>query len=150
MDEDIIIKKDATQLIRKRLKEMLKPLGFQPHPKTKTILVRIREEMIDEIALRTDGYHLEPCFLMYYRKAPFADVHVDLGSLWRFMKEQEDISTQLIWYGEFPKGTLKNYYYKTGYFEKVWQEVKLALESYILPYICSNLQTIQTIRFLEQ
>lgn len=37
MDETII-KKEAVKLVRKRLKEMLKPLGFQPHPKEKNVL----------------------------------------------------------------------------------------------------------------
>ena len=103
MDETII-KKEAVKLVRKRLKEMLKPLGFQPHPKEKTRLMRVREELIDEVSLRTDGSHLEPCFHIYYRKAPFTSVYVDLvnGSLWRVMKEREPISTYLWWNVEIP------------------------------------------------
>lgn len=41
--------------MRKRLKELLKPLGFQPHPKERNRLMRVREELIDEVSLRTDG-----------------------------------------------------------------------------------------------
>ena len=40
---ETIIKKEAVKLVRKRLKEMLRPLGFQPHPKEKTRLMRVRE-----------------------------------------------------------------------------------------------------------
>ncbi len=132
---ETIIKKEAVKLVRKRLKEMLRPLGFQPHPKEKNRLMRVREELIDEVSLRTDGSHLEPCFHIYYRKAPFTSVYVDLvnGSLWRVMKEREPISTYLWWNVEIPdKGS---YYYKTEYFEEVWKDVVLALENYILPYM---------------
>ena len=66
MDETII-KKEAVKLVRKRLKEMLKPLGFHPHPKEKNRLMRVREELIDEVSLRTDGSHLEPCFHIYWK-----------------------------------------------------------------------------------
>lgn len=135
MDEAIIIKREAVRLVRNRLKELLKPLGFKPHPRVKNRLMRVREELIDEVNLRQDGYHLEPRFCMYYRKAPFAGLHLDNGSLWRVMKEREDISADLRWDVEFPKGELRYYHYKTEHFEKVWQEVKLALEYYILPYM---------------
>lgn len=141
MDKNIIIKKDAVALVRKRLKEMLKPIGFQPHPKSKGRLIHIREDdLIEEVTLRTDGYHLEPCFFMYYRKAPFASLYVDLvnGSLWRVMEEREKRSIYLRWNVEFPKKPeQKNYYYPTEHFEEVWQDVKLALERYILPYMKS-------------
>jgi len=30
-------------------------LGFQPHPKERNRLMRVREELIDEVSLRTDG-----------------------------------------------------------------------------------------------
>lgn len=135
MDETIIIKKDAVKLVRKRLKELLGPLGFQPRPDEKNCLVRIREELIDEVSLRTDGTHLSPCFHIYYRKAPFTSVYVDLvnGSLWRVMKEREQIDAKLWWETEIPpKGS---YYYRTEHFENVWKDVALALESYILPYM---------------
>lgn len=137
MDETIIIKKEAVKLVRKRLKELLKPLGFQPHPKAKNCLIRVREELIDEVSLRTDGSHLEPSFHIYYRKAPFTSVYADLvnGSLWHIMTEQENISAHLRWSAEIPdKGP---YYYRTEHFEEVWNVVVLALERYILPYMNS-------------
>lgn len=136
MEENIIIKKDAVRLVRKRLKEILKPLGFQSHPRSKGRLMRLRGELIDEVSLRTDSYHLEPLFFMYYRKAPFACLKLDGGRLWRVMDKRENISTHLWWHGEFPKSPeQKNYYYKEEHFETVWHEVALALERYILPYM---------------
>lgn len=30
-------------------------MGFQPHPKERNRLMRVREELIDEVSLRTDG-----------------------------------------------------------------------------------------------
>ena len=133
---DIINKKDAIQLVRKRLKEMLKPLGFQPHPRSKGRLMRIRGDLIDEVSLRTDGHNLEPWYFMYYRKAPFAYLKLDEGKLWRVMKARENISTHLRWHGEFPKSPeQKHYYYKAEHFEAVWREVVLALEQYVLPYM---------------
>lgn len=134
MDETIN-KKEAVKIVRARLKEMLKPFGFQPHQKEKNCFVRVRKELIDKISLRTDGTHLEPCFHIYYRKAPFASIFVDLvnGSLWHVMKARENISTYLRWNVEIPeKGS---YYYKAEHFEEVWKDVVLALERYILPYM---------------
>lgn len=136
MDENIIIKKDAVKLIKKRLSEMLKPLGFQSHPRSRDRLMRIRGELIDEVSLRTDGHHLEPWFFMYYRKAPFACLKLDEGQLWRIMKAQENISTHLYWHGEYLESpNQKNYCYKKEHFEAVWREVVLALEQYVLPYM---------------
>ena len=40
MEDAIIIKKEAVKLVRKRLKELLAPLGFQPFPKDRNRLVR--------------------------------------------------------------------------------------------------------------
>lgn len=135
LDETIIIKKDAVKLVRKRLKEQLKPLGFQPHPKERNRLMRVREELIDEVSLRTDGTHLTPCFRIYYRKAPFTSLYVDLvnGGLWRVMKAREPITTNLWWNVTIPlEGP---YYYEMEHFEAVWRDVVLALERYILPYM---------------
>lgn len=134
MDETIT-KKDAVKLVRNRLKELLKPFGFQPYSKGRNSLIRVREELIDEVSLRTDGSHLTPCFHIYYRKAPFASIYVDLvnGSLWRVMKKQEKIAANLWWNVNIShKGP---YYYKTEHFEEVWKDVVLALERYILPYM---------------
>lgn len=135
MNEAIIIKKEAVKLARKRLKEFLAPLGFQPHPKDRNYLMRVREEFIDMVGLRTDGTHLTPRFHIYYRKAPFASVYVDLvnGSLWRVMKKNEPITTNLWWNVEIPQEG--PYYYKMEHFEAVWCDVTLALERYILPYM---------------
>lgn len=135
MDETNITKKDAVKLVRKRLKELLKPLGFQPYLKNINSLTRVREEFIDEVSLRTDGTHLTPCFRIYYRKAPFASVYVDLvnGSLLHVMKKQEQIATNLWWNVNIPQNG--PYYYKTEHFEEVWKDVSLALERYILPYM---------------
>ena len=135
MDKTNIIKKEAVKLVRIRLKELLKPLGFQLNPKNRNCLMRVREEFIDEVSLRTDGTHLSPCFYIYYRKAPFASVYVDLvnGSLWRVMKKQEQIKTNLWWNVNIPQNG--PYYYKAEHFEEVWKDVALALERYILPYM---------------
>lgn len=135
MDEANITKKEAVKLVRKRLKELLKPLGFQQHLKNINCLMRVREELIDEVSLRTDGSHLTPCFCIYYRKAPFTSVHVDLvnGSLWRIIKKQEQITTNLWWNVNIPQNG--SYYYTTEHFEEVWNDVVLALERYILPYM---------------
>ena len=135
MEDAIIIKKEAVKLVRKRLKELLAPLGFQPFPKDRNRLVRVREELIDVVGLRTDGTHLTPCFHIYYRKAPFASMYVDLvnGSLWRVMKAREAITTNLWWNVKIPqKGS---YYYEIEHFEAVWRDVVLALERYVLPYM---------------
>ncbi len=134
MDETIT-KKDAVKLVRNRLKELLKPFGFQPYPKGRNSLIRVREELIDEVSLRTDGSHLTPCFHIYYRKAPFSSIYVDLvnGSLWRVMKKQEQIAANLWWNVNIPHNG--PYYYKTEHFEEVWKDVVLALERYILPYM---------------
>ena len=135
MDETNITKKEAVKLVRKRLRELLKPLGFQPHPKSGNCLIRVREDFIDEVSLRTDGSHLTPCFHIYYRKAPFESAYVDLvnGSLLRVMKKQEQIETNLWWNVTIPENG--SYYYKTEHFEEVWKDVVLALERYILPYM---------------
>lgn len=136
MDKNMIVKKDAVKLIKKRLLEKLKPLGFQSHPRSKSRYMRIRGELIDEVSLRTDGYHLELWFFMYYRRAPFACLKLDEGRLWRIMKAQENISTYLCWHGEFLESSeQKNYCYKEEHFEAVWQEMVLALEQYVLPYM---------------
>lgn len=135
MDETIVIKKDAVKLVRKRLKELLAPLGFQPHPKERNRLMRVREELIDEVSLRTDGTHLTPCFHIYYRKAPFTSLYVDLvnNSLWRVMKAREPITTNLWWNVKISQEG--PYYYEMEHFEAVWRDVVLALERYILPYM---------------
>lgn len=135
MDETNIIKKEAVKLVRKRLREMLKPLGFQLYPKSSNRLMRVREEFIDEVSLRTDGTHLTPCFHIYYRKAPFESAYVDLvnGSLVRVMKKQEQIKTNLWWDVNIPQSG--PYYYTAEHFEEVWKDVALALERYIIPYM---------------
>lgn len=122
MDETNITKKEAVKLVRKRLRELLKPLGFQPHPKRGNCLMRVREDFIDEVSLRTDGSHLTPCFHIYYRKAPFQSAYVDLvnGSLLRVMKKQEKIETNLWWNVTIPENG--SYYYKTEHFEEVWKD----------------------------
>lgn len=135
MDESNITKKEAVRLVRKRLKELLKPLGFQPYPKSSNCLMRVRDEFIDEVSLRTDGTHLSPCFHIYYRKAPFESAYVDLvnGSLLRVMRKQEQVKTNLWWNVTIPQNG--PYYYRTEHFEEVWKDVVLALERYILPYM---------------
>lgn len=135
IDGTQIIKKEAVKLVRKRLKELLMPLGFQLHPKEKNRFMRIREELIDEVSLRTDGTNLRPCFHMYYRQAPFVSIYVDLvnGSLYRVMKERENISRMLWWDVNIPDNG--PYYYQTEHFEEIWKNVVLALEQYVLPYM---------------
>lgn len=135
MDHDKILKKDAVRLVRKRMKELLKPYGFQPHPHSKTRLIRVHGVLIDEFGFRTDGYHLEPEFLVYYRPAPFIGLHADSGRLWRTMREQ--IETHLSWNCIIPEQPPYQYYYKLAHFEKVWDEVVLAVERWVIPYLDS-------------
>lgn len=130
MEQDIILKKDGVALVRKRLKGILTPLGFRTHPTSKGCFVRIRDEFIDEVSLRTDGYHLEPVFSIFYRPAPFTALCADEGSLWRLA--QKDITTQLRWDCEIPDQG-GSYYYKPEHFEEVWQDVVYVWENYVFP-----------------
>ena len=59
MSEETILKKEAVRIVKKRFKELLKPLGFQPYPHSTTRFVRVREEFVDEVRLDTWGYHLD-------------------------------------------------------------------------------------------
>ena len=63
MAEEIILKKDGVKIVKKRFKELLKPLGFQPYPHSSTRFIRVREDFIDEVRLDTAGYHLA---VMYF------------------------------------------------------------------------------------
>lgn len=130
MEEEMILKKKGVSLVKKRLKELLKPLGFQPYPHSTTRLVRVREKFIDEISLDTGGYHLDVYYHIYCCFAPFAGLHCDAGRLWRTAQSQ--IKTHLFWSCEIPPDG-GAYYYKPKYFETVWQDVALVLERYILP-----------------
>lgn len=130
MEQEIILKKTGVQIIRQRFKEMPVPLGFLTNPVHKGSFVRVRDELIDEIALRTDGYHLEPIFSIYYRPAPFAAFRADGESLQRFARESG--TTDLEWNCEIPKEG-GPYYYQPEHFEKVWKNVVSVLEQYVLP-----------------
>lgn len=142
MDENRIKKTEALKLVRKRLKEMLKPLGFVTHPRSKVCLVRVRGELIDVVGLRTDGCHLEPSISVYYAPAPFESADLDVIRLWSFMEEKENITTRLMWECII---TENGYYYETEHFETVWQEIAFTLEQYVLP--CMELLTVE--RFLS-
>lgn len=130
MEQEIILKKTGVQIIRQRFKEMLVPLGFLTNPVHKGSFVRVRDELIDEIALRTDGYHLEPIFSIYYRPAPFAAFRADRESLQRLARESG--TTDLEWNCEIPKEG-GPYYYQPEHFEEVWKNVVSVLEQYVLP-----------------
>lgn len=130
MEQETILKKDGVKLVKKRLKELLKPLGFQPYPHSTTRLVRVREKFIDEVSLDTGGYHLNADYFIYLRSAPFARLTCDCGRLWRTTKEH--ITTHLQWYCEIPPEG-GPYYYKPEHFEAVWQDVACVLERDILP-----------------
>lgn len=130
MEKDNIFKKKGVQLVRKRLKELLKPLGFQQHPRSTNRFVRVRDNFIDEVRLDTAGTHLEPWYFIHYRFAPFAGLKCDRGRLWRTAKE--NISTHLSWHCEIPLDG-GHYYYKPDHFEMVWKDVAYVLGHYILP-----------------
>lgn len=130
MEEEIILKKNGVSLVKKRLKELLKPLGFQAYPRSTTRLVRVRDFFIDDIRLDTAGYHLDVHYYIYCRYAPFAGLECDAGRLWR--TTQNHISTHLFWSCEIPPSG-GPYYYKLRHFEAVWQDVALVLQQYILP-----------------
>lgn len=127
MDQETILKKEGVRLVRKRLKELLKPLGFQAHGTNR--LLRIRENFIDEINLDTAGYHLEPFYCIYYRFAPFTRLCCDKYRLWRTAKMETPY-----WSCEIPPDG-GPYYYKADHFEAVWRDVSRALEQYVLPHM---------------
>lgn len=127
MEQDTILKKDGVRLVRKRLKELLKPLGFQAYGTNR--LLRIRENFIDEINLDTAGYHLDPLYFIYYRPAPFTRLCCDKYRLWRTAKMDTPY-----WSCEIPPNG-GPYYYKAEYFEAVWRDVSCALEQHVLPHM---------------
>ena len=127
MEQDTILKKDGVRLVRKRLKELLKPLDFQVHGTNR--LLRIRENFIDEINLDTAGYHLEPFYCIYYRSAPFTRLCCDKYRLWRTAKMETPY-----WSCEIPPDG-GPYSYKADHFEAVWRDVSRALEQYVLPHM---------------
>lgn len=130
METEIILKKKDVQLVRRRLKELLKPFGFQTHPHSTNRLVRVREDFIDEISLDATGYHLDPCYYTYSYSAPFAWLKCDQGRLWRTAKE--NITTHLAWHCTIPPEG-GPYYYTPEHFEAVWQDIVYVLEHHILP-----------------
>lgn len=130
MEEEIIQKKKGVSLVKKRLKELLTPLGFQAYPRSTTRLVRVRDAFIDELRLDTAGSHLNIDYYIYLRFAPFAGLRCDAGRLWRTARDH--IGTHLSWGCEIPPSG-GAYYYKLNYFEAVWRDVALVLRQYILP-----------------
>ena len=139
MSEETILKKDGVKIIKKRLKVLLKPFGFQPYPHSTTRLVRVREDFIDEIMLDTYGYHLNALYRIYLRSAPFAPLTCDRGRLWRTTKEH--ISKHLRWDCEIPpEGGA--YYYHLKHFDAVWRDVSYVLERTILPQM--NAMTVDS------
>ena len=125
MEAERILKKDGVRLARRRLKELLKPLGFQPHGTNR--LRRARERFIDEIQLDTAGYHLEPLYHIYYRSAPFTRLYGDLYRIWRAAGVKTPYWSCVI----PPEGG--PYYYETELFEAVWRDVSRILERHVLP-----------------
>lgn len=147
MPEEMILKKEAVKTVKKRLKELLKPLGFRPYPHSSTRLVRVRETFIDEVSLDTERYHLSADYYIYLRAAPFTWLQCDQGRLWRTAKEH--ISTHLSWYCEIPPNG-GPYYYQRSHFEAVWQDVAYVLENHILPQMEAITEDIFISRLLER
>ena len=120
-----ISKKESVQLAKQRLKLLLKPLGFQPFPRSTNRFVRVRDEFIDEIYLYSAHHrytkldcYIHSCF------APFAWLQCDEERLWRAAKKP---ASDLTWN--------TNLLLEDGldYFETVWRDVVCAIECYILP-----------------
>lgn len=147
MPEETILKKEAVKLVKKRFKELLKPLGFQPYPHSTTRFMRVRENFIDEVRLDTWGYHLKADYYIYLRSAPFAWLHCDSGRLWRTTKEH--ISTHLFWECKLPPNG-GPWYYKLPHFEVVWRDNAFVLENYILPQMEAMTEDIFVSRLLER
>ena len=129
MEQNLIPKKEGVKAVRKRTRELLKPLGFQSYPHSGTRLVRIREDFIDEVRFDTAGYHLGLFYFIYFRPAPFARLTCDAGRLYR--TADGDISTGLCWECKFSQEM--EAYYEPEHFEAVWQDVSFVLKQYILP-----------------
>lgn len=146
MTEETILKKEAVKIVKKRFKELLKPLGFQSYPHSTTRFIRVREDFIDEVRLDTWGYHLDADYYIYLRSAPFAWLKCDRGRLWRTTKEH--ISTHLAWYCEMPEES-GPWYYKQQHFEEVWRDVAYVLENHILPQMEAMTEEIFISRLLE-
>lgn len=147
MPEETILKKDAVKLVKKRFRELLKPLGFQPYPHSTTRFMRVRENFIDEVRLDTWGYHLDADYYIYLRSAPFAWLHCDSGRLWRTTKEH--ISTHLAWYCKMPPNG-GAWYYMKEHFEEVWRDIGFVLEYYVLPQMEAMTEEVFVSRLLER
>lgn len=125
--ENIVLKKDAVRLVKKRLLELLEPEGFTRHPKHRGILCRERSEFIDCMSFRTDGYHLELVCATCLKITPYVGVHADWYAVSKALPER---SPELKWrecvVGQGP------FYYKVDYFEKVWDDVAYAIRHCLL------------------
>ncbi len=129
MAEETILKRKGVQLVKKRMKEFLKPFGFQPYPHSSLRFVRVREEFIDDVILDTSGYHLQPQYLISLHCAPFEGLTCDRGRLWRTAKEE--VTTYLFWECELTEDCVGFYY--MDHFEAVWRDVAYTFEHYVLP-----------------
>lgn len=147
MAEEVILKKDGVKIIKKRFKELLKPLDFQTYPHSTTRFIRVRENFIDEVRLDTHGTHLEAMYFIYSRHAPFAWLQCDEGRCWRTTKEH--ISTHLKWYCEIPSDG-GAYYYQMEHFETVWRDVSYVFVQYILPQMETMTKAVFLSRLLER
>ena len=147
MAKETILKKDAVKLVKKRFKELLKPLGFRLYPHSSTRFIRVREDFIDEVRLDTWGSHLKADYYIYLRSAPFAWLHCDSGRLWRTTKEH--ITTYLAWWCEIPVDG-GQWYYKQQHFEEVWRDVAYVLENHVLPQMEAMTEEIFISRLLER
>ena len=127
MEENRILKKDGVKLVRKRLKELLKPLDFQSRSTNQ--LIRVREHFIDMVELDTGGYHLDPLYHIYYRSAPFTRLHGDMYRIWRTAQVKTPY-----WSCEVPPEG-GPYYYEPEHFETVWRDVSYILKHHVLPYM---------------
>lgn len=146
LGEEVILKKKGVQLVKKRLKEWLKPLGFRPYPHSTICFVRERETFVDEVWMDTSGYHLKLFYRIYARYAPFARLECDQGRLWR--TAQREISTYLFWACELTPNCVGFYF--TDHLEAVWRDVVHVLERFVLPQMeamteegfCDRLRTV--------
>lgn len=132
MAEECIWKRDAVQIVRRRLKEKLTPLGFAPHPLSpRRRLARVRKGLVEEVQIWSDGRTLRPFFDVSLQTAPYARLRLDEWHLRR--ARGEDALSPLWWTCRIPDRPPRRYYYEPDHFEAVWAYLSAALEETILP-----------------
>lgn len=123
--EQKITKREGVQLAKKRLKQLLSPLGFHTYPRTTDQFIRVRDEFIDRIHLyhaHRTGFNLD-CYISP-RFAPFTWLKCDEERLWRAARKP---ISNLHWNTNL---LLEN---GLDYFEAVWHDMACALKRHVLP-----------------